>query len=362
MENQNFGNILDKFKQGTNSMEAVYNELAYLTSNYDKKIEKLQKELEEEKGRANNEEFVRHEAEKNLEDLRKIHEADFERLLDEILEEPKKHFKNELDTSIKKFTLISSVVAIVAIVAISFYSQTISNTPSAKTSSIEIEKLDKKLNLINTKLNELKIENKQLKELLEKKAIKISNIEEKKEIPKEQKEKLNKEEEIIIVNPVKEEKNLANNNSINIETQDEFLDKVMLQINEYHKKFKLTTKHDTRILYKMFLLDLSPFKHDLIIDELKLFAKEGTYVPKKEDLLIWDKQMLLIYNKMLEAIKDIPDSKITSEMRSFDKYKFNDATNYLGWEYVGQKDLSLKESIKKEIDNLTSQMMINKSK
>ena len=69
--------------------------------------------------------------------------------------------------------------------------------------------------------------------------------------------------------------------------------------------------------------------------------------------------MLLIYSKMLERIKDIPELKISSQMRSFDKYKQNDATLYTGWEYLGNDKSTTKESLENEIEKLNKQIVLN---
>ena len=350
MESTSFKSILDKFKQGANSMEEVYSELTYLTTNYDKEIEKLQKELEDEKVRANNEQFVRHEAEKSLEDLRKLQEINFSVIVEGLIEKPKEEFELQLRSSIKKFTvsiIFLTIISVSLIVASFFY---------FPKNNIQKDIITNDSNDMNKIILEMKTENEEQKKFIQ------ENLPEKKENKNDEiiipmKESLNEEiekKEIEEEKPeIKEDIKTTNQN------KEELLDKVLTIIVSYDKKFKLSGKNNSRLLYKMFLLDLAPFKHDLILQEINLFAKNYTYVPSKEELLIWDKQMLYIYTQMLEKIENIPDSKITSNMRNFNNYKKDDATLYSGWEYLGESNLSMKESLEKEIKKLNNQIKLN---
>lgn len=353
MESTSFKSILGKFKQGANSMEEVYAELTYLTTNYDKEIEKLHKDLEDEKTRANNEEFVRKEAEKNLEDLRKLQEINFSVIVEGLIKKPKEEFELRLRSSLRKITVSIIFLTILSITLISasflYFQKNNIQTTVSNSDTTQINKV----------LNEIKKENKKLKEYIEEN---IKNINLKKEeiittLPpeaKNEKIELEKNKDIVSLKEI-EKKNLENE----IQDEDLLQNKILSILVSYDKKFKLSGKNNSRLLYKMFLLDLAPFKHDLILQEMKLFAKDYTHIPTNEELLIWDKQMLYIYTKMLEKIENIPDSKVTASMRSFHNYKKDDATVYGGWEYVGEENLSIKESLKNEIKKLHSQIDLN---
>lgn len=367
MKSTNFKDILEKCKEGANSMEEVYSELAYLTTNYDKEIEKLQKQIENERTRANNEEFVRHEAEKDLEDMRKLQGINFSVIVGGLIEKPKKEFENQLQQSLKKFTfsiIVLTIVCIGLIIASFYYFQKNNiQTNNNEIKTIKIEKL----------ISEMKKENKELKEYIKKNIQKpivqvepIKKPEPKPIIPKQEKE-------ILILNKpnsenpkkpdIKEEilppKEIKDNSITELEERELLLEKVVSLLVNYDKQYKLSGKNNSRILYKMFLLDLAPFEHDLVLQEMKLFAKNYTYIPKEKEIKIWDKQMLYIYTKMLEKIKDLPESKITSEMRTFHNYKKDDATIYSGWEYLGETNLNTKESLEKEIKAIKAHIELN---
>lgn len=367
MKSTNFKDILEKCKEGANSMEEVYSELAYLTTNYDKEIEKLQKQIDDEKTRANNEEFVRHEAQKDLEDMRKLQGINFSVIVGGLIEKPKKEFESQLQQSMKKFTatiILLTIICMGLIIGSFFYFQKNNiQINQQETKSFEIEKL----------INEMKKENESLKEFIKKSIEKPlpQTIEKPKIDPliKEEEEK----KEIIIINTPKEksEEKLEvkenptpvvenqNDSMSKHEEQDQFLEKVLTLLVNYDTQYKLSGKNNSRILYKMFLLDLAPFKHESVLEEIKLFAKQYTYIPKESEIKVWDKQMLQIYTKMLEKIKDLPESKITPQMRAFHNYKQNDATVYSGWEYLGEDNLTTKESLEKEIQTIKAHIELN---
>lgn len=371
MEPASFKDILEKFKQGANSMEEVYSELAYLTTNHDKEIEKLQKQLDNEKARANNEEFVRHEAEKDLENMRKLQSINFSVIVGGLIQKPKEEFEKQLSDSLKKFTATIILLTIVCIgaIIISFYAfkeNNISNNDK-EVNTVEIEKLINEIKKENNELKEYIKKNLQKPEIqkiiepapaIEKKAEEVLIINKPKEEPLEEEKKpiedTDKEE---TKTPQKEETTTLTK----LDEEDRFLEKILFTLADYDKKYKLAGKNNSRILYKMFLLDLAPFKHDIVLEELKLFAKDYTYVPTEKEIKVWDKQMLYVYTKMLERIKNIPESKITSEMRAFRNYKSNDATVYSGWEYLGDDNLTMKESLEKEIKAIKAQIELNKN-
>lgn len=342
----NFSTILDKFKQGANSMGEVYSELTYLTINYDKEIEKLQKSLEDEKTRANNEEFMRHGIEKDLADLKGLQQINFSIIVDELIKKPRDQFEHNIKQSFKKFTftiIIFTIISLSIIVFTSFFFKNNETIPS-----------EKNISEINTILTELRKENSQLKEFIQNSIRKITSIKnENHKISKPVQNKLMKENEI------KKNKKEFNKAELTLNDKDEFLENILSILITYDKKFKLNSKNDSRLLYKIYLLDLAPFNHDLVLEEIKLFANNNTYIPTKEDLMIWDQQLLFIYTKMLEKIKNIPELNITSHTRSFDTYKKDDATLYTGWEYHGENNLSTKESLQKEIEKLQSQITLN---
>jgi type II secretory pathway pseudopilin PulG len=343
----NFKEILAKFKNGANSMEEVYSELAYLTSNYDEEIEKLQETINDEKTRANDEEYVRHEAEKNLQEYKTLQQINFSVMIDGLIKKPKEEFQKELKSSLKKFIFTIIVISILSVIAIAYsFTNITKNNFTNKTQNNNTE--------INEIMKKVKKENNELKEFIknELKNLKVSN-------------------QNITIEPINIPEILKNDNtnsinkeSINSTTTDKTEivppeKKILDILLAYDKKFKLNGKNDFRIVYKMFLLDLAPFRYELVLQELKLFAKRNTYIPKVNDLLIWDKQMLQIYTNMLEKIKDIPESKITIQDRTFHNYKYNDATIYSGWEYIGESKISTKESLKKEIERLQTQITLN---
>lgn len=354
-----FKGILDKFMQSTHSMEEVYTELTYLTTNYNKEIEKVHKELEDQRAKANNEEFMRKEAEKSLADLKALQQINFSTIVDDLIKKPRDEFNSNIKSSLTRFTFSMIIIALIASVlsVAGTYLYLTNTNPITQTpiKSVDNKKEFEKL------IIEMKKENEELKAFIKENIkpievpIKEKVIELKMEEPKEDKKETNESE------VKKEEEEIKNSDKpeLTLDTKEELMEKILTAIQTYDNKFKLNSKNDSRLLYKMFLLDLSPFKHDIFIQELQLFAKAGTYVPSAEEIKIWDKQMLHIYTKMLEKYKATPENKRTASMRLFFNYQENDATQYQGWEYVGEDGLSIEQSLEKEIERLNAQIVLN---
>ncbi|XPV69058.1 MAG: hypothetical protein ACNI25_00425 [Halarcobacter sp.] len=347
----NFSSILDKFKEGANSMEEVYKELSHLTSNYDEELGILKKQITELTIIAENEEAKRHEAEDNLADLKKLQQINFSTIIDELIRKPRENMQNELKKSTKKFlftAIISTIISIAVItsVVLFFLYSSKSNSLNVKENNSQAYK-----ELIN-KIDNLEKSIQHLKNT-KKPAIEKNNAVKKDEKNIQEKEKTNEKPK----NDVdKKEENI--NSAMPVE-KEKVLEKVATHIKNFDSQFKLNSKNRTRLLYKMNLLDFAPIKYEDLIQEIELFAREDTYIPSEADMKVWDKQMLEIYKKMLTKIQNLPNNKIDDSMTVFENYKDNDATYYGNWQYAGEKDIPLKQSLKKEIKRVKSQIELN---
>ncbi len=353
----NFSSLLDRFKEGAKSMDEVYKELAHLTSNYDEELQSLQKKITELELRLQNEEEKKHEVMNNLADLRKLQQINFSTIVDDLIKKPREKMEEELVRSAKKHTsstiiaTISSIVIITALIAFFiYYDKSFNKTNPVSTSTVEYQKLQNTIKDLEKKNLQYQDELKTLKKKEEKPKV------EKQTTPNLKVEE-NKPEEI------KEEKP---ENEVKVDSTNEVLDdkervfeKIASHIKNFDSIYKLNNKNASRLVYKMDLLDFAPIKYEDIIQELELFAKKGTYIPSKDELKVWDKQMLIIYKRMLKKVENTPNDKLTDQMMLFEKYKVNDATKYGNWQYTGQKDISLVDSIKKEIARIENQISFN---
>lgn len=337
----NFSSILNKFKEGANSMEEVYNELSHLTSNYDEELDKLQKQLTELTLIAENEEEKRHEAENNLADLKKLQQINFSTIVDELIRKPREDMEYELKKSTKKFlstAMLTTVISVVIITIFAFFAFFFKDNVNTNLTSNnnEYKILIKKIDALENTIKTLKASSKT--EIIKKESIKKENIIE----PTVTREDITKEK-----------------TSISTDDKEKILEKIALHIKSFDSQFRLNTKNRTRLLYKMNLLDFAPIKYEDIIQEIELFARKDTYIPTIGDLEVWDKQMLEIYKKMLSKLENISENNISEQMTVFENYKSNDATYYGNWQYSGQKNISLKESLIKEIIRVEAQIELN---
>ncbi len=348
----NFSSLLDRFKEGAKSMDEVYKELAHLTANYDEELKSLQKKITELELRLQNEEEKKHEVMNNLADLRKLQQINFSTIVDDLIKKPREKMEEELVRSAKKHTsstiiaTIFSIIIITALVAFFiYYDKSFNKTNITSTSTAEYQKLQNTIKDLEKK--NLQYQN-ELKTLKNKKKEEKPKVEEK-ITPKQEDEK---------IKDIKTEVTPQETGSP-LEEKEKILEKVASHIKNFNSIYKLDNKNASRLVYKMDLLDFAPIKYEDIIQELELFAKKGTYIPSKEELKIWDKQMLIIYKKMLKKVENVSTEKITDQMMMFEKYKVNDATKYGNWQYTGQKDISLVDSIKKEISRIENQINFN---